>query len=439
MVELNDRGSANVFKDIFRGDADIGITSREINSSELTLLKPLGDMRSQASEHVLGLEGIAVIVPRSNAISSLSRSSLKKIFAGQITNWSAVGRKQLPIHLYARDENSRINDEFAALVLGDDSMANAKRYEDSAELESDLAGDPGGIGFVSMPYVKDTRSVSISDEGAAPLLRPVYLYTAAAPRNPTVTGFVRFAISPEGQNIVRQAGFVPASGEGPVSSNDVATVASPGANLNVSISDDRIERPAPPEAPATVVPDLAVDLTGPAPSPTITASLQAPPPPPAITALLPALTPPGPEAIPAARAAPQPPLPGPETASPVVEAARPPPAPDHPVPPPVVQVVLPPAPPPPTLPVAINSHAVTAADYPLIAIRLQEQGNVVVKYLVREDGSVGDCNVTTPSGKPLLDDAACAMVKRRWKFKPAMQDGKPIAEFLTAEVVFKLK
>ncbi len=63
----------------------------------------------------------------------------------------------------------------------------------------------------------------------------------------------------------------------------------------------------------------------------------------------------------------------------------------------------------------------------------------MVKYLVREDGSVGDCNVTAPSGTPLLDDAACAMVKRRWKFKPAMQDGKPIAEFLTAEVVFKLK
>jgi hypothetical protein len=31
------------------------------------------------------------------------------------------------------------------------------------------------------------------------------------------------------------------------------------------------------------------------------------------------------------------------------------------------------------------------------------------------------------------------MVKRRWKFKPAMQDGKPVTEFLNAEVIFQLK
>ena len=97
------------------------------------------------------------------------------------------------------------------------------------------------------------------------------------------------------------------------------------------------------------------------------------------------------------------------------------------------------APPLLTPPVAINSHALTATDYPLIAIRLQDQGRVLVKYLVKEDGSVGDCTVTASSGKPLLDHAACAMVMQRWKFKPATQDGKPIAEFLTAEVVFKLK
>jgi protein TonB len=93
----------------------------------------------------------------------------------------------------------------------------------------------------------------------------------------------------------------------------------------------------------------------------------------------------------------------------------------------------------PTSPVAMTNHDVAVDDYPLLSRRLQDQGRVLVKYLVSEDGSVGDCTVTTSSGKPLLDTAACAMVKRRWKFKPATHGGKPIAEFLTAEVVFKLK
>jgi protein TonB len=59
---------------------------------------------------------------------------------------------------------------------------------------------------------------------------------------------------------------------------------------------------------------------------------------------------------------------------------------------------------------------------------------VAIKYLVKEDGSVAECAVTTSSGKTRLDDAACTMVKRRWKFKPATQAGKPVAEYLTAEV-----
>lgn len=122
----------------------------------------------------------------------------------------------------------------------------------------------------------------------------------------------------------------------------------------------------------------------------------------------------------------------------MVEAAPVPPVPDHPALPPVVSVAPRPASPAPIPPVAINSHAVTASDYPRVAVQLQEQGTTPIKYLVKEDGSVGDCTVIRSSGKPLLDDAACAMVKRRWKFKPAIQDGKPVAEFLTAEVVFKL-
>jgi TonB family protein len=95
--------------------------------------------------------------------------------------------------------------------------------------------------------------------------------------------------------------------------------------------------------------------------------------------------------------------------------------------------------PPSAPPTPLTSHAVTADDYPPVSIRLQEQGNVGVKYLVREDGSTGDCSVTQSSGKSRLDDAACTMVQRKWKFKPATRNGQPVAEYLTAEIIFQLK
>ena len=93
---------------------------------------------------------------------------------------------------------------------------------------------------------------------------------------------------------------------------------------------------------------------------------------------------------------------------------------------------------PRTLPVPITSHAVTSDDYPELSVRMAEQGVVKIKYLVQADGVVGQCAVITSSGSSRLDNAACTMVKRRWRFRPATQNGKPVAEYLLAEVSFTL-
>jgi protein TonB len=124
----------------------------------------------------------------------------------------------------------------------------------------------------------------------------------------------------------------------------------------------------------------------------------------------------------------------PPAATTAITAAPPkPPAPVAVAPPP------PPPPPPPTPAVATTSHAVTADDYPAISIRLQEQGTVAIKFVISAEGSVSNCEVSTSSGKPRLDEAACRMVERRWKYKPATQNGKPVAVNQAANVVFQLR
>ncbi len=85
---------------------------------------------------------------------------------------------------------------------------------------------------------------------------------------------------------------------------------------------------------------------------------------------------------------------------------------------------------------ATTSHAVTVADYPSSSIRLHESGEVTVTYVVTETGSVSVCTVLIPSGSMRLDDAACAMVKRRWKYKPATEDGKPVSVQYISRIVF---
>jgi TonB family protein len=91
---------------------------------------------------------------------------------------------------------------------------------------------------------------------------------------------------------------------------------------------------------------------------------------------------------------------------------------------------------PSTPAVATTSHAVTRADYPADSIRLNESGEVTVTYVINEMGSVASCSVVLSSGKGRLDEAACLMVKRRWKYKPATQDGKPASVQYISKIVF---
>ena len=88
--------------------------------------------------------------------------------------------------------------------------------------------------------------------------------------------------------------------------------------------------------------------------------------------------------------------------------------------------------------VAITSHVLTAADYPAESIRLMEQGTVAVRFQISEAGDVSECTVTTGSGQPRLDDAACAFV-RRWKYQPATLDGKAVSIASSVNVVFQLR
>lgn len=88
---------------------------------------------------------------------------------------------------------------------------------------------------------------------------------------------------------------------------------------------------------------------------------------------------------------------------------------------------------------ADTNHIVTMGDYPAESIGLGEQGVVQLKYRVGEDGAVTDCAITMSSGQPRLDDAACTMVRTRWKFKPATRNGMPVAADRTATVEFRLR
>jgi TonB family protein len=90
------------------------------------------------------------------------------------------------------------------------------------------------------------------------------------------------------------------------------------------------------------------------------------------------------------------------------------------------------------LPVATNSHALGRGGYPPESIRRGEKGTVGVRYLILEDGTVGDIRLTKTSGYGRLDQAAFVQVSQ-WMFKPATRATLPIRVWVSANYVFLLR
>jgi phosphate transport system substrate-binding protein len=224
-IEVVAQGSATAFAGLATEQCDVGMSSRRIKPEEAALLrsKGLGDLESAAGEHVLGLDGIAVIVHPNSTLQRIDLGALRRLFTAELTDMAAVGGPAGPVHLYARDDRSGTFDTFKHLVVGDRPLSDAaQRFSDSAELSSAVARDPHGIGFIGIPYVRAAKAVAVGESGATSLYpsaftvategyalsRRLYLYLPVEKLKPLALDFVNFALSSEGQAVVKASGFV---------------------------------------------------------------------------------------------------------------------------------------------------------------------------------------------------------------------------------------
>ncbi|MDK9708107.1 MAG: substrate-binding domain-containing protein [Desulforhopalus sp.] len=223
VVEIHAHGSTTGFKDLATESCDIGMSSRKIKEKEITELSRFGEMTATTNEHVIALDGIAVIVNKANRLSNLTVQEIADIFSGKITNWSQVGGTAGEITVYARDENSGTYDTFKSIVLDKLELKQGiKRFESNPELSAQVAGDPFGIGFTSLPNINKAKAIAVADSGAKPIFpsfftvatedypiaRRLYLYTPTHPKNSHVRDFIEFVHSPEGQEITNKIDLV---------------------------------------------------------------------------------------------------------------------------------------------------------------------------------------------------------------------------------------
>ncbi len=89
--------------------------------------------------------------------------------------------------------------------------------------------------------------------------------------------------------------------------------------------------------------------------------------------------------------------------------------------------------------VASVSGTHSIPDYPALARRLGEQGNVHLSLTISATGDVTGANIVQSSGFPDLDQTAVDWVMAHWKYKPATHGGIAVPSQTQAVVVFNLR
>jgi phosphate transport system substrate-binding protein len=202
-------GSSAGIKAVREGTADIGASSRELERDEKNGLMVIP----------IAIDGIALVVNPENRVNNLTLEQVRRIYAGEITNWKEVGGKEGVINAFTREEGSGTRGAFENLVMKDSHISSRVGVQNATgSLRTAVAADPQAIAYISLGNVNNSVNVVAVDgilpgretikNGSYKLARFFFYLTREEPRG-MARNFIDFVLSPEGQRIVGQD-FVPA-------------------------------------------------------------------------------------------------------------------------------------------------------------------------------------------------------------------------------------
>jgi phosphate transport system substrate-binding protein len=227
-VAVTGGGSGTGIAAIINGTCEIAESSRAVEEKEKQQAKAAGFV---LHETIVALDGIVVVVHPTNPISHLTMDQLRELFMGNITRWRLLGGPDWPTVLLSREVNSGTHIFFKEHVLRrgkskgpEEFAARALMMPSSYAIAEETAQNENAVGYYGLGYIsprqkvlavaKDDRSPAVAPTidsvraNTYPISRPLYLYTRGAPAG-VVKDFLDFALSPEGQKIVRDTDFVP--------------------------------------------------------------------------------------------------------------------------------------------------------------------------------------------------------------------------------------
>jgi phosphate transport system substrate-binding protein len=230
-VNANGGGTGTGFAALQNNTCDICDASREIKPEEAEKTKSVTG--KDVKEFVVAYDALAVYTHPSNPIKEISVEELREIWAegGTINTWEQINPAFTgKITLFGRQNNSGTYDYFREHVCGKkdgkqrEFRGGISEMNGSSEVVENVGKTTTGLGYSGMGYktpnvnwlkVSNKKGESgiapgadVARTGKYPIARKLYLYTAGEPTG-EVKAYIEWILSPAGQKIVEQEGFVP--------------------------------------------------------------------------------------------------------------------------------------------------------------------------------------------------------------------------------------
>ncbi len=226
-ISYDAQGSGPGIAGVASGVYSLGGSSRDLTPEE---------KNKGLVENPIALDGLAIIVNGGIPLADLSCRQIADIFNGSILSWKDVGGPDRPIVVITRDEASGTRVAFTDLVLLKEYrkedpraaiMKDAVTVTSNGDMVAKVGGTPSAIGYCGEGFLEQAKSAGatpVSVNGVQestrnvlnksyPISRFLYLVSKGEPKNGSLEkAFLDFLLSPEGQAIVKQEGFIPLPG-----------------------------------------------------------------------------------------------------------------------------------------------------------------------------------------------------------------------------------
>ncbi len=228
-IAVTGGGSGTGIAALINQQTDIANSSRSMNETEY---KQARDQGVEPIAIPFAIDGLAVIINHELPITELTIEQISNIYKGAITNWSELDGPDLPITVYGRQSNSGTFVYFRDNVVKADYTNNMRNMNGTAQIVEAVRADQSAIGYVGIGYIVDKDgkvadrlsviNVAVDAESPAysplkkenvenglyPISRALYQFTNGMPEG-RMLDFIRYELSPEGQEVVASAGYYP--------------------------------------------------------------------------------------------------------------------------------------------------------------------------------------------------------------------------------------